>query len=363
MIDVASFDKITDTVESVANSAYEWTRTHQALVKLGVGSVILLYSPRLSCSLLLFNCVKGVGLPLLQKSFSELYTSYKQAKLCIKEEAPAMDRALKNLKDVEKEVRDLEIIVKDLQAMSTPDVEKIKANMEKAKKDITRLSTASSEVMDVGRRINSKVDYTAVRRVLHDLYLVILSGLASAQSSTIANCSIGISLGATITQHLQAFVHKYEAAIVAHAKKIDDKLEANEKNISAQIAGALLEPEKIAGQLHSAAFFIGNSVGLYCGLYATYYSRLVAASAVGADFLVDALQELADPLAAKQGVPTAYSVGHNKAYIQSLLVGFGVAYNIYTWIPGSGGYGPIANLLLTPLLLVEGVACGLVKFK
>jgi hypothetical protein len=92
----------------------------------------------------------------------------------------------------------------------------------------------------VAQRINSKLNYKQLHSTLHDLYLVTLSALASARSTTVANCSIAINLGATITKHLQALVKKYEATIVAEAKKIDDKLEADTDNISAQIAGALL---------------------------------------------------------------------------------------------------------------------------
>ena len=133
MLTVQQIDALTDKIESYATVAYDWTRTHQALCKLTVGGIVLLYSPRLSCSLLLFNCVKGVGLPLLQKSFGELYQSYRKFKTTVKDEAPALEKAIENLNSVKKEVDDLAAIIKDLQAMSTPDEAKIKANMEKAK--------------------------------------------------------------------------------------------------------------------------------------------------------------------------------------------------------------------------------------
>lgn len=133
MLTVQQLDALTDKLESFATVAYDWTRTHQAVVKLTVGGIVLLYSPRLSCSLLLFNCVKGVGLPLLQKSFGELYQSYRKFKTTVKEEAPALEDAVKNLNSVKKEVDDLTVIIKELQAMTTPDEAKIKASMEKAK--------------------------------------------------------------------------------------------------------------------------------------------------------------------------------------------------------------------------------------
>lgn len=214
--------------------------------------------------------------------------------------------------------------------------------------------------MEVGRRINSKVDYSSLKRVVHDLYMIVLTGIASAQNGTIANCSIGISLGASITEHLRHFIKNYEASITAAAKKVDDKLEADSKSMSSQIAGALLEPDKIVGQLNSLAFVIGNTAGLTASLYATSYSRLAANCALGSELVLAALEELADPILMKQSMP---SVKSNKAYLSSLLVGLGVAYNIWVWVPGSGGYGAIANVLLTPLLFLETAACVIVAHK
>ena len=358
MTTLSTFDKVTDQIEGHVKTAYEWTKTHQALVRLGVGSVILFWSPRLSCTLLLFNCVRGVGLPLLQKSFGELYASYRQAKQCIKDEAPALETATAHLQSVTKEVKELEAIIVEMRAMTTPDVEKIKANVEKAKADIARLSAVNTEVLDVGRRISSKFDYAAAKQTLHQLYLVTLSAVASAQSETIAKCSIGVSLGATVTKQLQALVKTYEQSITAAAKKIDDRLEADDKNISAQIAGALLEPDKVVGQLNSVAFWVGNTVGLTVGLYATAWSRLIAASHLGAEMVLVALEELADPL-----LPPVYSVKGNHAHLASLLSGLAIVYNVYAFIPGSGGYGPVADVALAPLLVVEQLARSLVAYK
>jgi len=360
---IKSLDKLTDNIEFYLTTAYEWTKTHQALVKLTVGGVILLWSPRVSCTLLLFNCVKGVGLPLLQKSFSELYVSYKQAKQTIKEEAPALEQATASLQSATKELRELEGVIKKLRAETTPNAEKIKEQMEIVKRDITRLSEVNNECVTVAGRINSKLNYAATHRTLHDLYLVTLSAVASAQSETIGKCSIGIALGATVTKHLQAIVKMYASSITAAAKKIDDKLEADEKNVSSQIAGALLEPDKVVGQLNTAAYFIGNSVGLSVGLYASSWSRLLAASALGAEITLSALEELVDPLAVKQGVPSAYLVKSNHTALASLLSGLAVAYNVWAFIPGTGGYGAVAEVVLAPLLVVEGLCRSLIAYK
>jgi hypothetical protein len=357
-MDVSQIDALTDTIEDYITAAYRWTKTHQAVVRLTVGGIILVYSPRLSCTLLLATAMRGVGLPLLQKSFSELYGTYRQAKKTIKEEGPALENSLKKLKSVTTEVRELEAIVKELQAMTKPDAEKMKSNMEKAKKDIARLSDASSEAAAVAQRINAKMDYGQLHRTLHDLYLVTLSALASARSTTVANCSIAISLGATITKNLQTLVTKYEATIVAEAKKIDDKLEADTNNISAQIAGALLEPTKVVAQLHSLAFIIGNSVALSVALYATAWSRLLTATHLGAEIVVDALEELVDPLLQSQSVPSVYTVKTNAVYLTSLLAGLGVAASVYMYLPGSNG--PISSLLLAPLLVLESAAKAIV---
>lgn len=362
-MDIKKIDEITDKIESFVCTVYNWTRTHQALVKLGFGGVILLYSPRLSCTLLVMSCIKGVGMPLVQQSFSELYQSYKQAKACVKEEAPALEKAMTEVKSITKEVRELETIIKELQAMKTPDVEKIKTNLDKAKKDITKLTSVSSNAMDVAKRINSKVNYKSIQKVLHDLYIVSLSALASVNSSSIAKCSIGISLGSTVTTQLQCLIKKYEASIQAQAKKIDDKLEGDSDNISSQIAGALLEPDKVVSQLNSAAYIIGNSIGLSVSLYATAFSRLLAATTIGADMVVSASEELLEPLLIAQDLQAQFSIKSNAAILSSILAGLGVAYNVYAFIPGTGGYGAIANALLTPLLLVEHIACMVVVAK
>jgi hypothetical protein len=358
MVDFTKVDEATDTIESYFTAAYRWTRTHQAVVRLIGGGIILVYSPRLSCTLLLATAIRGVGLPLLQKSFGELYASYRQAKKAVKEEGPALNSSVAKLQSVTAEVRELEAIVKELQAMKTPDVDKIKSNMEKAKKDIARLTDASGEAAAVAQRINSKLNYKQLHSTLHDLYLVTLSALASARSTTVANCSIAINLGATITKHLQALVKKYEATIVAEAKKIDDKLEADTDNISAQIAGALLEPTKLASQLNTLAFIIGNSVALSVALYATAWSRLLAATHLGAELVVDALEELVDPVLAGQSVPVVYTVKNNAVYLQSLFAGLGVAASIYLYLPGTNG--PVSSLLLAPLLVVESFAKAIV---
>ena len=266
-----------DKVERAATVAHEWTNVHQQLLTLGLGSVVLLYNGRLGCSILLFNCVRSVGLPVLQRSLSELYASYKSAKRALQEEGPALQKALSSIKDLTGEVRQLEGVVRELQTMASPDAEKIKKHMETIKSTISKLSSASSNAAEVGKRINGKFDMASFRKCLADLYLVALSAFASASSSTVANLSIGLSIGNSITHNLTTLVDRYQDRIVAESKKIDDKLELDDKNIAASIGAALLDPEKLPGQLRTASSVLGHAVGLSVSMYLTSPARMFAA--------------------------------------------------------------------------------------
>lgn len=221
--------QVLDTVERYATVAHEWTVIHQQLITLGLGSVVLLYNGRLGCSILLFNCVRSVGVPLLTRSLTELYDSYKSAKRALKEEGPELQKALSSIKDLTGEVRQLEGAVRELQTMASPDAEKIKKSMETIKTTILKLSAATSNAAEVGKRINGKFDMVSMRKCLSDLYLVALSALASANSSTVANLSVGLSIGHSITHNLSALVDKYQDSIVRESKKVDAKLELDDK--------------------------------------------------------------------------------------------------------------------------------------
>ena len=352
------FEAISNEAEKLAGFVHEWTVVHQQLITLGLGGIVLLYNGRLGCSILLFNCIKGVGLPILQKSFSELYASYTSAKRALKEEGPSLRRAVADMRSLTAEVRALEVVIADLSKAGegSIDADKMKQNVDKIKSAIARLADASNNAVDVGKRINSKFDYASLRTCATSLYVVSLSALASANSATVANLSIGASLGASLTHGLQALVARYRDRIVAESKKIDRQMELKDTNIAASVGAALLEPDRLPQQLHVASALVGNAVGLSVSMYLTRPARMFAAVTLGAELVVHALQGLLDPHLAKRDLPT---VRAHAVALTSALVGLGSLYNAYMILPGASA-GPLMETVLAPLVVVESAACLLV---
>ena len=307
-----------------------------------------MYSPRLSCTILLVNCMKGIGVPLLTKSFGELKRCYLDTKKAIKEDGP----------DLTKQIEKVTTLTKDLRAIeksltTSPELKDNAETLEKIKTDVAALAHASQETIQTGNRIRSKLDYSTFYRVAGDLYLLTLTAVATARSGTAANFSIGISIGNSITMNLKNFIKKYEDKIYTETKKLDDKLEASD-NISQRIAGALLNPEETVANLNAAATVIGSSAGMMLSFYYSAFGRLLAASTLGAEIIVNGLEVLLDPLLIQYGVPT---VGKNAVVVRSGLTYFGIFYNGLSLIHG---YGWIANFIISPLLIVEAAACKVV---
>ena len=290
--------------------------------------------------------MKGIGLPLLTKSFSELKRCYLDTKKAIKEDGPSLTKQIEKVTTLTKDLREVEKSI-------TSSVPANSETLEKIKKDITELAEVSQEAIQTSSRIRSKLDYSTLYRVIGDLYLLTLTAVATARSATAANLSIGVSIGNSITSNLKNLIKKYEDKIYAEAKKLDDKLEASE-SISQRIAGALLNPEETVAYLNTAATIIGASVGMALSFYYTAFGRLLAASTLGAEIVVAGLEILLDPFLIQWGIPT---VAQNAVVARSGLTYFGILYNGYSLIHG---YGWISNFIISPLLVVEVAACKIV---
>ena len=244
------FDQVTDLIEGYFAIISKWTSTHQELIKLVFGILVLLYNPRLSCTILLINCTKATSYPLLIQSLEELSKAYNNTKKAIKEHGPTLTGQLQKVAELTKELREVEKSIKTItDGVPTATLEKIKV-------DIETLATVSQEGIETGKKIRSQLDYTTLYKVLGNLYLLTLTAVASARNSTATSLSIGLSLGNSITSNLKNLIKKYENKIYAEAKKLDEKLESS-SDINQRIAGALFNPESLIGNLNAAATFIG----------------------------------------------------------------------------------------------------------
>lgn len=290
--------------------------------------------------------MKGIGIPLITKSFGELKKCYLETKKAIKEDGPSLSKQLEKVTTLTKDLREIEKKVVASGPASSETLEKIK-------NDITDLATVSQEAIQTGNRIRSKLDYSTLYRVVGDLYLLTLTAVATSRSATAANLSIGVSIGNSITTNLKNLIKKYEDRIYAEAKKLDDKLESSE-SISQRIAGAVLNPEETVAYLNTTATIVGAAVGMTLSFYYTAFGRLLAASTLGAEIVVAGLEILLDPILIQWNLPT---VTQNAVAARSGLTYFGILYNGYSLIHG---YGWIANFIISPLLVVEVAACKIV---
>jgi len=245
------FDKVTDSIERYFAIISKWSSTHQELIKLIFGVLVLLYNPRLSCTILLINCTKATSYPLLIQSLDELSKAYRKTKAAIKEHGPTLTGQLQKVAELTKELREVEKSIKTITDGAVPT-----ATLQKVAKDIETLASVSQEGIETGRKIRSQLDYTTLYKVLGNLYLLTLTAVASARNSTATSLSIGLSLGNSITSNLKNLIKKYETKIYAEAKKLDEKLESS-SDINQRIAGALFNPESLIGNLNAAATFIG----------------------------------------------------------------------------------------------------------
>ena len=348
LFNIELFDYYTDLIEHYVDVINTWTSSHQELLKLLAGIVILLYSPRLSCTILLMNCMKGIGLPLLQKSWDELCKCYRDTKNAIKTEGPTLANELEKATKLTSDLREIEKTFKTItDGNVSADI------LKKVKTDIEDLAAVSQSAIETSSRIRSKLDYTALYRVIGNLYMLTLTAVATARTATAANLSIGISIGNSITSNLKNLIKKYEDKIYAEAKKLDDKLESSD-DISQRIAGALFNPEQLIDNLNAAATFIGAAVGMALSFYYTAFGRLLAAATLGAEIVVNSSEILLDPILVTWGLPT---VNTHAVILRSGLTYFGILYNGYCLLHG---YGTLANLILSPLLVVEVAACKIV---
>lgn len=348
LFNIELFDYYTDLIEQYIEIIHQWTKSHQELLKLLVGLIILLYSPRISCTILLMNCMKGIGYPLLAKSWDELCRCYRDTKNAIKAEGPTLAVQLEKATKLTRELREVEKSLKTI-TDGNANVETLK----KVKVDIEDLAAVSQQAIETGQRIRSKLDYTALYRVVGNLYMLTLTAVATARTATAANLSIGISIGNSITFNLKNLIKKYENKIYAEAKKLDDKLESSD-DISQRIAGALFNPDQLIENLNAAATFLGTAIGMALSFYYTAFGRLLAASTLGAEIVITSLEILIDPFLKEWGIPT---VNNNAVILRSFLTYFGILYNGYAIIHG---YGALANLLISPLLVIEVAACKIV---
>ena len=165
------FDKVTDLIESYFAIISKWTSTHQELIKLIFGILVLLYNPRLSCTILLINCTKATSYPLLIQSLEELSKAYRNTKAAIKEHGPTLTGQLQKVAELTKELREVEKSIKTI----TDGAGVPTATLQKIKVDIETLATVSQAGIETGKKIRSQLDYTTLYKVLGNLYLLTLT--------------------------------------------------------------------------------------------------------------------------------------------------------------------------------------------
>lgn len=107
----STLDKIENGVENVS----EWTKTHREAVKCAIGTVLLLYGGHFANTMLFIHTLYVSSLPTIQKSLTDLASTYKNTRKILKEEYPQLLKIKEQIVALKSQIEDCEVQYKTAQ--------------------------------------------------------------------------------------------------------------------------------------------------------------------------------------------------------------------------------------------------------
>lgn len=296
---------------------------------------------------------KVTGFPDFKKHMDYLSRTFERTRVALAEASPEIVDQTKKLLELKKNFDKLQ---KEYESKGMEGDAYLKKQQE-LHREIVELEAIVAHFNSSFQLLSTAIDPQGLHEIYMQMYVSIISCIAVASSKTAEICSVGFSIGHVISDRALILLNSQKTRVNEILVNQEKKLEESDPTHSDLSKQAQVELLKLCEERDWAgptARFIGNCVGVAIAYMLEKASLTFSACTLGSEMVVEALENICDPLLAKMDLPTLQSNPGVVTVLQTSLVAIGFS-RLFT----NGHPSTFTKILLFPLFsfetFVEGV--------